>query len=1355
MSLALLAALALPPAAPAAWFQEAPAEKPLAELPMNPDAAKAAWEVPPGLKAVRDEVLGREVLECAGRAPAEVRLRAPPQGEAWEVEARLRLLEGAAMQGATLAIGAAGDGAAGAASLTARLFAQRGDKAFVVVRSFGGEPEPADAAKEPGPHKPRAPRPQTVVAERYRDVSPVWDAGYRREIEWAMSRVPLARDTWFTLRIVRRPGLVQLYRDDLLIAENRPQKAAAGSVSLQLSGVARVASLVVRKLDAPPAPFHPVPLDAACNAKAEGALALAAGALPPPGKASVGPVPFLFPAAAGGRDHLHVGESLFHTRNQEGQFEGNVTWPTPFTLDPNRLRFSVPVRPWVRLWLVAAFDGEPNRVPVVTARFYRALAGFPVDAAATVPGIVGKADAGRATPLPVKLAGGKAGNLWLVPVELDAVRIASEFRDEEYLSLELTKEVFPHRDYPDPANYSWYPGGLPSGVRVFAMTLEEAPVRLLAGGARWGNTWVAPEKPAWRVDLQNLRPRKADARLRVTVVDPFGKTHALQRAVALAPNGSAREEFPLPAGAFGLHQVRAEAELAGGGTFAQEGTFVLLPPDTRKATGAKSRWGVWNWFGGHLTNPNEDEVLAVNRAVGARYGGSRDPKKRAEYGMANAPQHLSSPPPELRIHGPAKWALKEPHDPAEYQAFSDGIGKKVAKKLEQDPDTPSFSVFTEAAVSPRLTYGVPPEYLGEGEFQMTPEEQKRFKAFMLTLKAATEGIRKHAPKAKIALGWCEPYFAAPFLKEKFPREMFDFIGVDAPQFERLPEMPIRELSPNRMWLLQQALKKHGYGKVPVIHTESYYPSSHPLALGFRKSADSVVRTAVLSLALGSTTFANCWTLQDCANFWGAQHYGCVGLVGRQPEANPKPALAAYATMTRLLDEVEYEGRTPTGSASAYCLRFAAGASKVHCLWTLRGPRPARLVFPRAAEALLVDENGNETKLPLKDLAAEVTLTPTPFWVVTPADAPIQKVELGEPSYADAPSGPTKPLDPLDKPWKLDPAGDAGYAGNHWGAPRYAGPMRSEAVDAPGRRAKAWQVTLDPPPKERPLAAWYGAFSPPRPIPVPGRARALGLWVHGRSNWGRIAYEIEDARGERWQSIGTKDDWTCDDPHGWSYFNFDGWRYVEFPLPSHEPGDHYRSADTTWWNHSAEGVVDLPVKLTRVFVEHRTHNIYVDELVEVPDRSVHFSDLVAVYDRPEAMTDAPVLLQRAAAGVLRIPAADESAMENPLARLAREGAGAPPSIAKVAPPEHGYDGTRVDVTLDPVSGAKEYRVYVSAYESGAGAKPMAKGAQPLVPVAGLRAEVPLWIFATSVDAQGRESKPTAAKRLLLKDDFPMK
>src|SRR5581483_12429444 len=96
--------------------------------------------------------------------------------------------------------------------------------------------------------------------------------------------------------------------------------------------------------------------------------------------------------------------------------------------------------------------------------------------------------------------------------------------------------------------------------------------------------------------------------------------------------------------------------------------------------------------------------------------------------------------------------------------------------------------------------------------------------------------------------------------------------------------------------------------------------------------------------------------------------------------------------------------------------------------------------------------------------------------------------------------------------------------------------------------------------DRPLANRYGALVPIRPIVIPGKPKALGVWVKGNASWGRIAYQLRDAKGETWTSTGSKDEWNCDDTHGWSSINFEGWRYVRFPLPGSRPYDAARELE---------------------------------------------------------------------------------------------------------------------------------------------------------------------------------------------------
>ena len=70
----------------------------------------------------------------------------------------------------------------------------------------------------------------------------------------------------------------------------------------------------------------------------------------------------------------------------------------------------------------------------------------------------------------------------------------------------------------------------------------------------------------------------------------------------------------------------------------------------------------------------------------------------------------------------------------------------------------------------------------------------------------------------------------------------------------------------------------------------------------------------------------------------------------------------------------------------------------------------------------------------------------------------------------------------------------------------------------------------------------------------------------------------------------------------------------------------------------------------------------------------------------------------------------------------------------------------------VEAAAEYRIYVSAYEDGRGAVRVASGPEPRLELTRLPVGTALYLFATSVDAEGRESEPSEAERILLIDEF---
>jgi hypothetical protein len=553
------------------------------------------------------------------------------------------------------------------------------------------------------------------------------------------------------------------------------------------------------------------------------------------------------------------------------------------------------------------------------------------------------------------------------------------------------------------------------------------------------------------------------------------------------------------------------------------------------------------------------------------------------------------------------------------------------------------------------------------------------------------------------------------------------------------------------------MKERGLIEKELVHLESYFPPSHPLALGLQGQAENIVRTAVLSLALGTTKFEDAWGLDDCGDRWGSQHYGCPGLIGRPPESNPKPAAAAFATMTRVLDLCRYEAWLPTGSRSAFCLRFKGPDRNVYAVWTIHGTRPMEIV-PESDSVKLVriDSQGNEFPLPLKDGVATVALSPAAEWVVALGGG-VREARAGKPTYSDAPGEHRVLLENFETgEWRQDGEPHKAFEANHWDVVRKRVPMNVRRVADPERGSTTLEVVLENPDETRPLTGFYAGLVPEAPIPIPGKAKAIGVYGKGISAWSRIVFEVEDAGGERWMSCGLKDAWNSDDIHSRTYLNHDGWRYMEIPLPANAPGDNYRESSTVGWGYDRDGIVDLPLKLVRAFVAMRSKMIYIDELLPVDGTALRLDEIQAVYESPEAMTEKPVEAQKMAANVL-VRSRDVAALPNPIAELGAESSGRAAVIEKVYPPEVMQSGDSIYVRIKPVENAKEYRVYVSAYSDGTGAQVMGKpDKEPnVIYIRKLQPSIPIHLFATWIDLDGKESKPSEGRKTILKDEFPFK
>jgi hypothetical protein len=560
-----------------------------------------------------------------------------------------------------------------------------------------------------------------------------------------------------------------------------------------------------------------------------------------------------------------------------------------------------------------------------------------------------------------------------------------------------------------------------------------------------------------------------------------------------------------------------------------------------------------------------------------------------------------------------------------------------------------------------------------------------------------------------------------------------------------------------LWFCLEDFRKAGIPNPWLPMYEGPCLPTRPGSLAPEEHAALTVRDALILLAYGVDIQTGGTSPFDAGSYWGEQHYG-GGLCDPLPLSTPKPAYAAFATLTRHLNRRNFEKWVPTGSLSVYALQFKhdKDGGLVHVFWTVRGRRPVSVAIPAGSAVSLYDSMDNRTVLTATTGTVSFTVGPAPCFVTGLPDAPA--VRLGEPDHSDAAPAPgAVALSRLgDGSWSISPERDTDYEDSFRAfIRRYPSPMTARAVDAPdGKGGPALAVRLEKPARECRTMPFYTTLKPKRPIGISGKASHLGLWVRAASDWGRVVYALRDTKGERWLSIGTSGAYNCDDIHAWSYFNFDGWRYLRFELPACSPYDRFREAGTTWWGAYGKGdrVPDLPLTLEKITVERRTHAMYVNDPQPASTNDVLLGALYAEYEHPEDQTGEAVRLSR-----LRMPIpAGVADIDNPIREMQETGTGPAVTIDAIDVPLQDSDGTRCTVRFSTTDAAVSYEIWASPYPDGRGAIRVAdqvikSGAQ----VRGFRPDTDFYLFIAYVDADKKLSKPSKPFKINLKDTFAMK
>lgn len=1015
-------------------------------------------------------------------------------------------------------------------------------------------------------------------------------------------------DRWMHFQLVVTETRVEIWLENSLLISRAMTAPARGQVVLNMSKGDRLRIRPVRPF-VKNLKYLPLNISALANGKFTTPIGKA--------KMSVGEVPFELVDQGAGQMDLRAARWP-QAKNDPSSYIEEYDGGAIFLGDPRMPIISVPPDDYAAVNLLAVADNGADTVPSLTIRAGKYGGNDQVvqhDFVAAVPTAEGT------PPKGVTKIETPAGALYHVRVPFNQA-FAQDIRGP--MDLEFTKEVRLARRRPDPSRFRLRPLGLPSGVRIAAVTLERSPLSMRMTSKESGHAFVAPKTAQFDVTLQNITSAAQNFALRWTATALDGTRIEGEQRGSVPASQTHVAKLDLKTTRLGYHDLVVTLNDGEGKLiFSRTTSFATLPPDTRKFR-ESSPMGTWDFSGGHFTSNDPDVVGSLYQKAGLRYGMFNfKADDRAKYGVIQGSE-------------PKGTGSKNPDYTATY-----------ATALEKHPDQPPAALLLhENSVSGANVMRVPDAFTDRPPYQFSPLEKERFDHLWKECIESAKAFREKYPKVQLKLGNGPLPTKEELLRAKFPSELFDSIGNESGTFGRPPEsQPPDYVAFNAsLWMDHKLLEFYGYKDKPVTQCyEICYPCTNPGNLDFQTQADYFVRHTMHALAW-RVPVIRIGCISDTGNSYRYSNWGGSGLTNKMPELNVKPSYVAIATMTRVLDGAKFERELPLGSESLYCVEFALPDSKrAYVLWTLRGERAVKFSVDQGEGWSVTDGQGNTAPRKASEGAIDMTLTPSPVYLVGPGK--ILKGEAGPPKYdvkLDGRISTLAALDSLDG-WSVETGRDTILEYHNFMSPRRKGDFAFEAGELDGEKA-CIKVTPRAISGGKDTMPMYGAIVSAKGIPMPGQPTAIGLKVRGNSGWGRVIFEFKDASGQTWTSIGAPTtgelspwmldwmpkemvkgdekkqlsmaDWNTDDVFGDTRFNFDGWRKITFPMPGHYPGEGYPWAGSSQWRYDKDGVVHYPLTFTRLVIELPEKVLHLTEFSPPRNKTVAFKELFVVEDKPE-------------------------------------------------------------------------------------------------------------------------------------------
>lgn len=912
-----------------------------------------------------------------------------------------------------------------------------------------------------------------------------------------------------------------------------------------------------------------------------------------------------------------------------------------FNGDPASMVLRVPKEYYTDLYVLAFSESSTNRTPVFSLRMGDFERGFLYMQSARVPSCDTKPEERSLSNCwPV----GDTG-VWVVRVPLNPAEIQHVLRssaiepDRQWLDIGLSRELGLFRAYPDPYTCCVVPLGLPSGVKLLAATLKRSPVEMFVDSPEAGHIFMKNRTPVFRIHLKNCTQTEQHLRLEAQVEDYYGNCGGQKRQIILAAKAEQVLEMDFPQTGYGwykvefdLYQVQSRPRLE----IPRYGDELLMRRSTSFAhlshllvkPHPKSCYGVWVYCGGHYTNPSFEENALFMEKAGFRWSGTFGPTDEETLKIAEKYGIMWSQVKAIGYEFPAvPW--KESNQNLD----------KIIETQKNMPWVDSWTLLHEHYhLSPeRYQFRYPDPVLGKDPPPLTKEEREgKVGVVFSNLVEYCKRTKEARPDTKIVFGHSNPSVNMPWFMMGFDRRYFDAYGLEPMMRMRMPERQ-PDMAGNRIYWAQEVLKYFGMGDTPLrTHESGFYPTGP----GWQTEADQAdmsVRFHLCYLAFPQfERFSDVGMLVDYAGYYGYSGWGPTGYLNHYPECNPKPAYVAMATMMRMLDGPVGDLPRPQilkildmGSRSLFGLEFKTRSNGiVHVFWTLTGERPVNLSLAEGkGEIHVTDAMGNLRTLKFSDNKTDLTITTSPIYVRGLGD--IRGIQPGTPRYSNRPGPWAEEIDGLESvtSWKAmsveemkaialqgtSAKGQEGLSEPTLGIDqtkadiiRCVGNFKIETVLDDEMKANVWEVTPQPV-EGHPLIPMYQILRRDEPLVIDSPRERIGVWVKGNSGWGRIMFGFTDAKGNKWLSMETKDEWNTEDIASETWIHFDGWRYIDIGLPAFY-ADGIQKPAANNWRYTGKFEIVYPIRIDTLVIQLQNEIVYLNKTVPVDPKSIRLRGL---------------------------------------------------------------------------------------------------------------------------------------------------